>query len=64
MPLIFRFLMPCARCANSLNNPSLHSLDSCVFNSWRGSNMSLVVGLRTSLVFSMSDMNFPFSADR
>ena len=64
VPLIVRFLLPCARRANLLNYPYFHSLASGVFNSWLSSNMSPVFGSITVLIFIMSDINFSSSADR
>ena len=57
-------MLPCSRCANLSNAPSLHSLDSGVFNSWRSYNRVPVVRSRTTLIFIMSDMNFYSSTDR
>ena len=61
---IVRFLLPCVRRANSLNDPYLHSLASCVLNSLFSSNRSPVVGSRMALILIMSDMNVYSRADR
>ena len=64
LPLIVRFLLPCSRRANLLNDPYIHSLASVAFNSLLSSNRSPVVGSRTALIFIVSDMNVSSSADR
>ena len=64
VPWLVCLLQSCARCDNSLNYPSLHSLSSSVFNSWSISNRSPVVRSIMVLRFIMPDIKVSSSADR